>query len=321
MTGPDDDGRYLVAAQSGNGLRDLVGQRFTAGESPVLAAVEAAAGEIVTTDLSGVAYESRNVHVDWGPCLAIPLPGAQAGDAVLVAARTVGAEPFDTTIAPLLTAFADQAATALDMAARQRLARQLDVHEDRDRIARDLHDHVIQRVFAAGLTLQAVLPRVADAEARRRVLAVVGQLDETVREIRTTIFDLHTADGGGESVRRRLLDVVTETAGDHLQPTVRMSGPLDSLVAGELAVDLEAVVREGVSNVARHAGAGHVTVTVDVGSELVVEVVDDGRGIDERGARSGLRNLERRAARRGGGASTAAPAEGGTRLRWWVPLP
>ena len=100
-----------------------------------------------------------------------------------------------------MTAFADQASVALDMAARQRLARQLDVYEDRDRIARDLHDHVIQRVFAAGLALQAVLPRVGDAEARSRVGSVVRQLDDTVRDIRTTIFDLQTTDGadaGGE---------------------------------------------------------------------------------------------------------------------------
>jgi signal transduction histidine kinase len=225
-------------------------------------------------------------------------------------------------VTPLLTAFADQVAGALDMAARQRLARRLDVFEDRDRIARDLHDHVIQRVFAAGLTLQAVLPRVGDAEAQRRVLGVISQLDETVREIRTTIFDLHTAgdDGAGDSVRRRLLDVVTETAGDHLQPTVRMSGPIDSLVSGELAADLEAVVREGVSNVARHADAAHVTVTVDVGDGVVVEVVDDGRGIDPRSARSGLRNLEERAARRGGDARIEALPDGGSRLRWSAPL-
>ena len=322
MTGPDDDGGYLVAAQSGEGLRDLVGHRFTAAVSPVLAAVEAAAGEIVVTDLSGVAGETANPHVDWGPCVAIPLPGAHTDDAVLVAARTVGAEPFDTAVGPLLTAFADQASAALDMAARQRLARELDLLEDRDRIARDLHDHVIQRVFAAGLTLQAVVPRVTDAEAQRRVVGVIGQLDDTVREIRTTIFDLQAADDDGapESLRRRLLDVVTETAGDRLRPTVRMSGPVDRLVPGELAADLVAVVREGVSNVARHAEATHVTVTVDVDSELVVEVLDDGRGIDERGARSGLRNLEERALRRGGGVSVEALPAGGTRLRWWAPL-
>jgi signal transduction histidine kinase len=220
-----------------------------------------------------------------------------------------------------MTAFADEAAVALDKAARQRLAGQLDVYEDRDRIARDLHDLVIQRVFAAGLALQSVIPRVGDAEARRRVQGVIGQLDDTVRDIRTTIFDLHTTDAEQfpDSLRRRVLDVITEAAGESLQPTVRMSGAVDALVTGELAADVEGVVREAVSNVARHSGAAHVTVTLDVADEVVVEVLDDGRGIDERAARSGLRNLEERARRQAGGMSVEAVPDGGTRLRWFAP--
>jgi signal transduction histidine kinase len=216
----------------------------------------------------------------------------------------------------------DQVSVALDMAARQRLARQLDVYEDRDRIARDLHDHVIQRVFAAGLALQAVLSRVGDAEARSRVGSVVRQLDDTVRDIRTTIFDLQTTDGAdaGGSVRRRLLDIVNETAAGILEPTVRMSGAVDTLVTGELAADVEAVVREGVSNAARHSGGGHVTVTLDVADEVVVEILDDGRGIDPQAARSGLRNLEQRANGHGGQAAVEALPDGGTRLRWSAPL-
>ena len=200
----------------------------------------------------------------------------------MIVARRAGPKAFDESIAPLVSTFADQATVALDMAARQRVARRLDVYEDRDRIARDLHDQVIQRVFAAGLALQSVLPRVGDPEVRRRVQGVVRQLDDTVRDIRTTIFDLQTSDGEEhpDSLRRRVLDIVNETVGDGLKPTVRMSGAVDSLVSGELAADVEAVVREAVSNAARHAGARHVTMTLDVADEVVVEVVDDGRGID-----------------------------------------
>jgi signal transduction histidine kinase len=321
LTGPDRvDGAYRVTAQCGAGLNDLRGSRWTRADSPVLEAVEAA-GDVVSVDLSGLPYEGPS-GIAWGPALGIPLRGNDAQAAVVVVTRRAGAAPFDATIAPLVTAFADQAGVALDMAARQRLARQLDVYEDRDRIARDLHDLVIQRVFAAGLALQSLLPRVTDAEARRRVQAVVRQLDDTVRDIRTTIFDLHTTDSADhdESLRRRVLDVVTETATDILQPTVRMSGAVDSLVTGELAADVEAVVREGVSNAARHSGAPHVTVTLDVADDVVVEVVDDGRGIDERAARSGLRNLEERARRQGGRASVKALPDGGTRLRWSAPL-
>jgi signal transduction histidine kinase len=322
LQGPDpDDGSYTVVAQHGEGLTELVGSTWTGADSPLLEAVESGSGGVVALDLGGLPYEGPS-GIAWGPALGIPMGGTRAGAAVVVVCRRAGAPPFGTSIAPLVGAFADQASAALDMAARQQLARQLDVYEDRDRIANDLHDLVIQRVFAAGLALQSVLPRVADADVQRRVQGVIRQLDETVRDIRTTIFDLHTADGSeqGDSLRRRVLDIVTETAGDALEPTVRMSGAVDSLVTGELAKDVEAVVREGVSNAARHSGALHVTVTLDVADDVCVEVVDDGRGLDERAARSGLRNLEDRARRHGGEATVATLPEGGTRLRWSAPL-
>jgi signal transduction histidine kinase len=321
LVGPDPGtGTYLVTAQTGKGLRDITGTRLTPAQNPLLEAVEAADG-LVTMDLSGMGYRTPRGILEWGPCIGLPLRGAAAGDAVLLAARSAGSAGFDGLIGPLVAGFADQAARALDMAARQRIDRQVDVYEDRDRIARDLHDHVIQRVFASGLALQAALARVQDPEVRRRVQAVVGQLDETVRDIRTTIFDLHTTGSDSqESLRRRLLDVVVETAGDAIEPTVRMSGAVDSLVTGALAADLEAVVRELVSNAARHSGGRHVTVTLEVTDRVVVEVVDDGRGAPGTSARSGLRNLEERASRRGGGATTVARPEGGTRARWWAPL-
>jgi signal transduction histidine kinase len=321
LLGPDaDTGDYTVGAQSGEGLPDRTAERLRTAESPLLQAAEEA-GEVVTLDLSTVAYESRTPHLDWGPCMAIPLHGTHIDRQVIIVGRRAGAQPFDPSLAPLVTAFADQATVALDMAARQRLARQLDVYEDRDRIARDLHDHVIQRVFASGLALQSVLPRVVDDPARERIQGVIGQLDDTVRDIRTTIFDLHSADplASEESLRRRVLDIVTETAVG-VMPTVRMSGAVDTLVTGELAVDVEAVVREGVSNAARHSGAAHVVVTLDVSDTVVVEVSDDGHGFDVKAARSGLRNLQQRAEKRGGELSIEPLPEGGTRLRWSAPL-
>jgi signal transduction histidine kinase len=198
-------------------------------------------------------------------------------------------------------------------------AEALAVSADRDRIARDLHDHVVQAVYAACLSLQSVLPRVADPVAGRRIAEVVEQLDGAVHDLRTTIFDLHGRGSAGTGLRRRLLDVVTATAGG-LSPTVRMSGVVDDLVTGSLAADVEAVAREAVSNCVRHAGARHVTVTLDVTGEVVLEVVDDGRGIDLRTARSGLRDLDERARRRGGGLTVTHLPGGGTRLRWWAPL-
>jgi signal transduction histidine kinase len=323
MVGPDAaDGRYLVVAQCGQSLRDITGSSLSLSDNPVLEAVEAAGG-LVTLDLSGLAFRNPNGALEWGPCLGMPLRGSTAGNAVLLVARKAGGPPFDPAIGPMVAGFADQAALALDMAARQRLARRVDVFDDRDRIARDLHDHVIQRVFASGLSLQAMLPRVTDPQVRTRVQEVIGQLDDTVKDIRTTIFALHTTGtfDSDESLRRRLLDIVTGTSGDAVVPTVRMSGAVDTLVTGELAADVEAVVREGVSNAVRHSGAAQVIVTLDVGdNRVVVELVDDGCGIDERGARSGLRNLEERARRRGGEATVERRPQGGTRLRWSAPL-
>jgi signal transduction histidine kinase len=321
LLGPDADGSYEIAAQLGEGLDDLVGVRLTASGSRVLTALEDIDG-VVVLDITGQEYDGPNAHVDWGPLLGVPLRGSHARPAVAAVARRSGGSPFSPSLAPLVADFADQVTLALDMAAQQRLARRLDVYEDRDRIARDLHDLVIQRVFAAGLALQALLPRVRDTDVQRRVHTVIGQLDDTVRDIRTTIFDLHTTDeqDHSDSTRRRLLDIVTGTTGEAQKSTVRMSGAVDSLVTGELAADVEAVVREAVSNAARHSGAAHVTVTLDVGDDVVVEVVDDGRGIDDKVARSGLRNLEERATLRGGECRVERLPHSGSRLLWCVPL-
>jgi signal transduction histidine kinase len=322
LLGPDvRDGSYEVRAQTGADLDRLVGVGLGEDASSVLEAV-AIAGTVVVLDMTGMAETGSDSPVAWGPCLAVPLRSTVGGVSVIIALRRAGATPFDTTLAGLISSFADETALALDLAARQQVARRLDVFEDRDRIARDLHDHVIQRVFAAGLSLQSVLPHIQNVEAADRVRSAVGQLDETVRDIRTTIFDLHSAadDRHGAGLRRRLLDIVTQTAGADLRPTVRMSGAVDSLVTGDLAADVEAVVREGVSNAVRHARAATVTVTLDVADDVVVEVVDDGTGIDPGAPRSGLRNLEERARLRGGAVTAVTLPDGGTRLRWHAPL-
>jgi len=319
---PDSDAYQVQAQSAGPELVDVTGTRLPAEDTPALQAV-LSAGSVSSLDLTGLLQAAPTGRVPWGPAIGVPLQLNDARPAVVVAVRRGGAQPFDPALGPLVAAFADQVGLALDMAARQQVGRQLAVYEDRDRIARDLHDHVIQRLFAAGLSLQAAATRVRDDGVQQRLRGVVDQLDETVRDIRTTIFDLHTTDGAdaADSLRRRVLDIVTAAAEPGLRPTVRMSGAVDNLVTGALAADVEAVVREGVTNAARHAAARHVTVTLDVGDEVVVEVLDDGCGIDPTVARSGLGNLERRALARGGTAAVHRVAEGGTRLRWHVPLP
>jgi signal transduction histidine kinase len=149
----------------------------------------------------------------------------------------------------------------------------------------------------------------------------VEQLDQTVREIRTSIFNLQSSWRDGSSLRRRLLDLVADlTAHTALSPVVRMSGTIDNSVSADVADHAEAVIREAVANAVRHARASELTVTVEAGDELTISVVDNGVGMPEVTARSGLRNLERRAAELGGDLVVGSEPGGGTRLMWHVPL-
>jgi signal transduction histidine kinase len=241
---------------------------------------------------------------------------------VLVAMRRGDAPPFQPAEVPLLTSFAEQATLALELGEKNRAQRQLDVFADRDRIARDLHDHVIQRLFATGLQLQSTLRRIGDPVVQRRIQETVDELDETVREIRTSIFDLHTTGEGEDGgLRRRLLDIAADAAkGAGVTPSVRISGAVDTLVPSHIGAHAQAVVSEAVSNAVRHGNPTSVTLTVEAGDELLVEVVDDGVGIPPGAARSGLRNLEDRARECGGELAVGRGPSGGTRLSWRVPL-
>jgi signal transduction histidine kinase len=258
----------------------------------------------------------------YGPTLAAPVHSHGEVIGLLVALRTHGADAFRPGDVPLLASFAEQVTLALELGEKNRAARLLDVFADRDRIARDLHDQVIQRLFATGLQLQSVLRRSSDPDTQGRVRQAVEDLDETVREIRTAIFDLH-ATGADEatSLRRLLLDTAAEAAqGCGLVPSVRLAGAIDTLVPRQIGVHALAVVREAVSNAVRHSGAERVIVTVEADDNLLIDIVDDGIGIDPTVARSGLRNLDERAQECGGELVVRSEPRGGTRLSWRVPL-
>ena len=203
-----------------------------------------------------------------------------------------------------------------DRARRDREARR--VSEDRERIARDLHDVVIQRLFGAGMRLQSGL---SDTESlAERADEAISELDETIAEIRRTIFELTDNGGPGPTDRlTRLTEVHTGRTGVPVE--LELSGDLDGM-GDELAGELEATLSEALSNVARHAAADEVTVTVEVsGSEIVLEVVDDGVGLPMAAVSgSGLPNIEARAVARGGFFSIGAGSDGGTHLVWRVPM-
>jgi len=236
-----------------------------------------------------------------------------------------GGAEFTAADEVVVEALATAAGIALQNADLYEKAQLLAVFADRDRIARDLHDHVIQRLFATGLELQSTLRRITNEEGRERVQQSVDDLDATIREIRTSIFDLHTAGEASESnLRQTLLDTVTmAVAGSGIVPSVRIAKAVNTLVPGEVGVHAVAVVREAVSNAVRHGRPNTLTITVQADDgELVIDVLHDGMGIDPEQTRSGLRNLEERARQCGGKLSVKAEAEpaGGTRLVWRVPL-
>ena len=251
-----------------------------------------------------------------GPAVLAPLAAADTPHGVLVLAGHVGSEEHLS----MLTTFAGQAALALERAQAQQEREALLLLEDRERIARDLHDVVIQRLYAAGLRLQTAARLATRPEVVERVTATVDDLDATIRDIRTTIFELRTP--AGAALRSQLRDTVAAAATSlGFRPELTLDGPLDTAVPEDVRPDLLAVVQEALSNVARHARASRARVRVAVtGDRLVATVSDDGigpAGIRERG---GLVNLRERADRHGG-SFTVGPADPtGTVVEWRVPI-
>ena len=256
----------------------------------------------------------------------------------LVLANAPGGRPFDDEDARLATAFAHQAGLALALTEARAAEDRLAVYADRERIARDLHDLTIQRIFAAGLSLQTLSRRLHTPDpdlsaAAARLDGVIDELDATIAEIRTTIFDLQpTAGQEATSTRARVLREASRAARVlGFEPSVRFAGPLDSLVDGDTGAHLVAAVRETLANAAKHAGATRVDVVVTVedgtATTLTLDVVDDGGAPmprwrpNPRTGRQGLSNLAARA-RELGGSFHAGPGDGdkGSRVTWRVPL-
>jgi signal transduction histidine kinase len=232
-------------------------------------------------------------------------------------------DPFTDIDEELVTALAGAAGIAIDNARLHARVADLALFEDRERIARELHDTVIQRLFATGLTLQATVRLVDRPEVVDRLLAMVEDLDETVRHVRSAIFELHTARLPGDSLRQAVLAMCAESSRSlGFEPRVQFDGAVDSAVEEGVAEQVLAVLQEALSNVTRHAAASRVDVAVTTADgELVVTVTDDGRGLSETmsGGR-GLQNIRARAARLGGEAAWEVAPGGGTMLRWRVPL-
>ncbi|CNY77484.1 two-component system sensor histidine kinase DosT [Mycobacterium tuberculosis] len=253
------------------------------------------------------------------PALVLPLRAADTVAGVLVALRSADEQPFSDKQLDMMAAFADQAALAWRLATAQRQMREVEILTDRDRIARDLHDHVIQRLFAVGLTLQGAAPRARVPAVRESIYSSIDDLQEIIQEIRSAIFDLHAGPSRATGLRHRLDKVIDQLAIPALHTTVQYTGPL-SVVDTVLANHAEAVLREAVSNAVRHANATSLAINVSVEDDVRVEVVDDGVGISGDITESGLRNLRQRADDAGGEFTVENMPTGGTLLRWSAPL-
>ncbi|MFF4261144.1 GAF domain-containing protein [Streptomyces virginiae] len=262
----------------------------------------------------------------FGPAVAVTVGTEEKLSGVLMLARRHGRPGFASEEIAALPGFAGQAALALELAERRRDTEQMSLLEDHDRIARDLHDLAIQRLFATGMTLQSAQRFIDHPEASERLSRAVDDLDATIKIIRSTIFGLreHGTPGQSSKLRSRLVRAMDEAAAAlGFAPALRVEGLIDTDVPSAVADEALAVVGEALTNVARHAEATQAEVSIAAGAgNLTITVTDDGVGLSESGRRSGLRNLAERAARLSGRMHIAARDDGarGTRLEWQVPL-
>ena len=292
----------------------------------VLAAAHGALGQALATR-DAVIVDNLNRAADWptpvsaGPALVAPLAASGTVAGLLIVAHAAEGPRFDDDQdVSLLSTFAGQAALALERARAQEERELLVVLEDRERIARDLHDVVIQRLFATGLHLQSAANLAGRPEVGTRISNAVDDLDATIRDIRSAIFELRTpVNAALRAEIRATVDAAAASLG--LRPELRLDGPLDSAVPDDVRPDLLAVLHEALSNAVRHARASRVEVSVEVrDGQLRLTVTDDGIGPGEPfDERSGLVNMRRRAGDHGGTLTISPGPAGGTRVAWAVP--
>ena len=309
----------VIAASDGEGCESLVGAELSV-ESSISARAIAEGTPILIEDMS----EDPNVHpeardLDFASGIYVPMISEEGPYGTLVVARKRGSRPFKRADAQILGVFASAASIVLTLGDARRELDQLRLVVEHERIARDLHDNVIQRLFAIGLSLQSVQP-MGSGLVEERISSAVEAIDEVIREIRETIFELNRP--GSVGVRAQLKRLVVDVSAKlGVEPTVQFQGPVDSMVDDELASHLLAVTREALSNAARHGKAASVEVALQASARVVSLMVrDDGKGFPkdlEEGR--GLSNMHERARLFGGTFQIVSSDEGGTLIEWEVP--
>jgi two-component system, NarL family, sensor histidine kinase DevS len=312
----------IIEVAFGERSDELVGRRFPLPATLAGRAIEQNT-PILMVNASGDNPPSHlSTIVDAGPIMVLPLRGTGQPRGVLSIVRVRGRQAFTSSDLAMAAGFAAHASVALELADSRSSEQKLVLLEDRDRIAMDLHDHVIQELFAIGLSLEGVAGQLGGEERLAgRVRQSVDDIDRTIRRIRTSIFELRgnivTTTGG---LRQRILEVCSElTAPLGFAPHVAFAGLVDLSVDEELMGDVLAVVRETLTNAAKHAHATSVVVDVALTTEdLTVTVSDNGVGAAGATRSSGTANLRTRADKRGGTFDMAPGPSGGTVVKWKV---
>ncbi|MFM9917942.1 GAF domain-containing protein [Lacisediminihabitans sp. H27-G8] len=318
LPGPTE-GTLVVEVARGQGETELTGRIFPAAGSLAASVLEGKQPRLVGD--GGADAQVFAIENALGPMMAVPLISAGRAEGVLLVARVAGGLRFTPADLEMTADFAGQASLAVQLARARASEQRMLLLEDRGRIARDLHDHVIQQLFGTGLELQSVAGSIESPMERERILQAVTNLDAAVTQIRTVIFALSPRQDTRDSVRHRILDLANDLApGLQKSPTVSFTGPVDLVVTGTLADDVVAVAREALANAAKHANAGQTGVTLDIVDGTIRLVIsDNGGGITDTSRRSGLANLEERATARGGSFTVSTGPEG-TSVDWSVPI-
>lgn len=309
--------RLVVHAVNGDAIDDLR-EHVAVGDDPALTRVLQDGLPTTVSDLRALFDRTEPTTRTALPALLVPFRSSSNTAGVLLVVEP--SPPPSAEDQYMLQTFADQAAIALDMGQARDDGELVVVLEDRDRIARDLHDVVIQRLFATGLMLRGAHRVATQPEARERIETAVNELDITIRDLRSAIFELHHRTPN--SLRSDLGRLVSDYANLlGFRPRLTARGPIDTVIDTELRSQVLAVFREALSNVAKHAQATSVDITLTANdNEVVASVTDDGVGLDTPDAESGLRNLRKRADALGGTVMIDRAEPRGTRIEWRVPL-
>jgi signal transduction histidine kinase len=321
-----DDGELVIEAVDGPPIFQRHRGRRIRADLPILGDVLTGDQQVVVEDLAHLVKEYGWLTglpeiEELGRTILVPLPaGTRRTGGILLVAAERGAVLGVSAGTDLVRMFANQATLALERAQAQQDQATLAVLTDRDRIARDLHDLVIQRLFATGLQLQG-MQRMVPPEVQERIGRSVEDIDATIRDLRAAIFELHPRPGGS-SLRADIQELIEEyTAALGFRPELVCAGPIDSAVPTVVRPPILAAIRESLSNVVRHAEASRVKVEIIVtGQDVTARVSDDGVGITSTTPQSGLRNLRERAAALGGAVRLESNQPHGTVLELRAPL-